>query len=161
MDSLDSEEAQTLAQEMEARAVYLLSLREHGRKELGYKLSQKFPLSEDYPGLVDIVLDKCEEHRWLSDERYVEAYVRQAMEKQQGPYKIKQALQMRTDRQDLVEAYLAMDDSDWADIATLALERKYGDTAKPSQAKEQARRMRFLQSRGFSQSQIWKAFRHA
>lgn len=161
MDSLESEDAQTLAQEMESRAVYLLSLREHGRKELGYKLSQKFPHSEDYPGLVDIVLDKCEEHRWLSDERYVETYVRQAIEKQQGPYKIKQALQMRTDRQDLVEDFLAMEDADWADIAIQALERKYGDSAKPSEAKEQARRMRFLQSRGFSQSQIWKAFRGA
>jgi regulatory protein len=161
MNLLESDDAQILAQEMESRAVYLLSQREHGRKELAYKLSQKFPQSEDYPGLVDIVLDKCEDQRWLSDERYVEAYVRQAMEKEQGPYKIKQALQMRTDRQDLVEAYLAMEDSDWADIAASALERKYGDTAKPSQAKEQARRMRFLQSRGFSQSQIWKAFRNA
>lgn len=160
MNSWDSEAAQSLAQEVESRAVFLLSQREHGRKELAVKLLQKFPLSEEFPGLIEMVLDRCAAQGWLSDERYVEAYIRQAMEKGQGPYKIKQALQMRTDRQDLVEAYLTLDDSDWADLAVSALVRKYGDSAKPLQAKEQARRMRFLQSRGFSQSQIWKAFRN-
>jgi len=104
------------------------------------------------------VLDKCVENNWLSDERYIETYVRQAMEKGQGPYKIRQTLRQRTHRDDLIDAYLAMDDSDWADLAKDALLKKYGAPVHSLERKEQARRMRFLQSRGFSQSQIWKAF---
>ncbi|MBD3612640.1 MAG: regulatory protein RecX [Hydrogenovibrio crunogenus] len=154
----EQDKRQELAQQLESRAVYLLSMREHGRKELTNKLIQKIAGVEDYPGLVDFVLDKCVENNWLSDERYIETYVRQAMEKGQGPYKIRQTLRQRTHRDDLIDAYLAMDDSDWADLAKDALLKKYGEPVHSLERKEQARRMRFLQSRGFSQSQIWKAF---
>lgn len=151
-------ERQELAQQVESRAVYLLSMREHGRKELANKLIQKFSEVENHPGLVDFVLDKCVENNWLSDERYIEAYVRQSMKKGQGPYKIRQTLRQRTSREDLVEAYLAMEDSDWVDLAKEVLQKKYGESSGSLERKEQAKRMRFLQSRGFSQSQIWKAF---
>lgn len=147
-----------LCQQLENRAVSLLAVREHGRKELKYKLLQKCPEAQDQPGLVDSALDSLEQKGWLSDVRFIEQYVRQACEKGQGPYKIRQALQQRSDVNELIEGYLAMDDQDWADIARASLVKKYGDAQQPSQAKEQARRMRFLQSRGFSQSQIWKAF---
>ncbi|MDG4812159.1 regulatory protein RecX [Hydrogenovibrio sp. 3SP14C1] len=154
----EQDERQELAKQLESRAVYLLSMREHGRKELANKLFQKFAEVENYPGLVDFVLDKCVENNWLSDERYIEAYVRQAMEKGQGPYKIRQTLRLRTSREDLVEVHLAMEDSDWADLAKEVLQKKYGKSSGSLERKEQAKRMRFLQSRGFSQSQIWKAF---
>lgn len=147
-----------LLQQLENRAVALLAIREHGRKELQYKLLQKCPEAQDQPGLVESALDELEQKGWLSDERYIEQYVRQACEKGQGPYKIRQALQQRSDANELIDGYLAMDDQDWAEIARDSLIKKYGDAQKPSEAKEQARRMRFLQSRGFSQSQIWKAF---
>jgi regulatory protein len=43
-------------------------------------------------------------------------------------------------------------------VARALLDKKYGETAKPAESKEQARRLRFLQSRGFSASQCYKAF---
>lgn len=146
---------------IQARAVYLLAMREHGSKELNVKLLQKFDYaqSENLPFLVDFVISECQENNYLSDERFIESYVRVAIEKGQGPYKIKQELQLKTAELDLVNAYLDLDESDWIDVASSVLEKKYGDTRKPKQIKEQAKRVRFLQSRGFSQNQIWKAFR--
>lgn len=147
-----------LIQQLENRAVALLAIREHGRKELKYKLLQKCPDAQNQPALVEFALDELEQKNWLSDERYIEQYVRQACEKGQGPYKIRQTLQQRSDANALIDGYLAMNDQDWAEIARESLIKKYGDAQQPTQAKEQVRRMRFLQSRGFSQSQIWKAF---
>lgn len=154
-----------LLQQLEARALQLLAQREHASKELAYKLNQKFlPLfsdanmTEKLPGLVILTLEKCLENGWLSDERYVEAYVHQSMLKGHGPYKIRQNLQQRCDRDDLIDAHLALDDSDWVEMAKEVLIKKFGDSKKPAAQKDQAKRMRFLQSRGFSQSQIWKVF---
>lgn len=152
-------EERELVKQLEARSVYLLSMREHGSKELKRKLLEKFSETENRPSLVDFVIQTCQKNGWLSDERFIEVSVRHGIEKGHGPYKIRQTLQQRTDASGLIEDYLAMDDSDWADIAKEALEKKYGDANKPKEMKEQARRMRFLQSRGFSQSQIWKAMR--
>ena len=104
------------------------------------------------------LLEQAQAENWQSDERYVEAYVHQALQKGQGPNKIRQTLQQRTSRSDLIEAYLALEDADWIDLARQALIKKYGDAQKPTQRNEQAKRMRFLQSRGFTSEQIWKSF---
>ena len=146
---------------IEGRAIYLLAMREHGSKELATKLNQKFASAEteNLPFLVDFVVSKCQENNTLSDERYIESYVRMAIDRGQGPYKIRQKLQLRTDEHHLIADYLALDEGVWIEVAREVLGKKYGDVRKPAVAKEQAKRMRFLQSRGFSQNQIWKAFR--
>jgi len=74
MAEVDSE----LLQQLENRAVALLAIREHGRKELKYKLLQKLPEAEKQPGLVDFALDELEEKGWLSEARFIERYVQQA-----------------------------------------------------------------------------------
>ncbi|WP_321324416.1 regulatory protein RecX [Thiomicrorhabdus sp.] len=169
---LSSEDKSTaeLAKKIEAKAVALLAMREHGSKELKQKLLAKFPetseLLADYaeqPGLVNLlvtdVLTLCQENNWQSDERYVEQAVRNYVDKGHGPQKIRQKLQQACYNNDLISAALDWDESDWAELAQQALEKKYGSCKKPTEQKEQARRMRFLQSRGFAQSTIWKAFR--
>ncbi len=159
-ESVWNEDDLALALKIEGRAIYLLAMREHGSKELATKLRQKFETAEteNLPDLVDFVVSKCQENNALSDERYVESYVRMSLEKGQGPYKIKQKLQLRTDEDQLIASYLALDESEWIALAKSTLDKKYGDAIKPEERKEQAKRMRFLQSRGFSQNQIWKAF---
>ncbi|HHS99325.1 MAG TPA: regulatory protein RecX [Thiomicrospira sp.] len=159
-----------LAKKIEAKAVALLAMREHGSKELQQKLLKKFPettelLAEysEQPGLVkqlvDDVLALCKQNNWQSDERYLEQAVRNYVAKGHGPQKIRQKLQQACYDSDLISAALDWDESDWTELAQTVLEKKYGDSQKPAEQKEQARRMRFLQSRGFSQSTIWKAFR--
>ncbi len=157
--------AQALQQQIQARAVYLLAMREHGDLELTQKLRQKFKsiaqvqaLLEELPFLVQETLVICQHENWQSDVRYIEAYVRQAFEKGQGAYKIRQNLQGRTSHQIEVEQALALDDEVWIELAQTVLDKKYGDHELPEQRKEQAKMMRFLQSRGFSQTQIYKSF---
>lgn len=148
-----------LTRQAEARALALLSMREHGDLELITKLEQKLPALQNQPGLVKIVLENCQKQGWQSDERFIEAYVHQGLDKGYGPYKIRQALLNKTSRSDLLDAALELGDEDWIEHARAALEKKYGDLEKPKARNEQAKRMRFLQSRGFTQSQIYKAFR--
>ncbi|WP_040725786.1 regulatory protein RecX [Thiomicrorhabdus sp. Kp2] len=159
-----------LAKKIEAKAVALLAMREHGSKELKQKLLTKIPetpelLAEyaEQPGLVGLlvtdVLKLCQENNWQSDERYVEQAVRNYVNKGHGPQKIRQKLQQTCYDNSLISAALDWDESDWVELAQQALEKKYGDCKKPTEQKEQAKRMRFLQSRGFAQSTIWKAFR--
>lgn len=165
-----SEPIEELAKKVESRAVYLLGMREHGAKELKTKLLTKFPETEallsecqEIPGfmndLIDDVLQRCQANNWQSDERYIEQSVRNWAAKGTGPIKIHQKLQQATDRDDLIALYLDWDDREWLELVLDVLIKKYGDTQRPTEQKEQARRMRFLQSRGFSSEVIWKAFR--
>lgn len=154
---LDSPEE--LFKTMLGRAQYLLAMREHGAKELKTKLCQKFAEYEQAPGLVDEIIRLCQEKNWQSDERYVESYVRMATQKGQGPIKIRQALMRASDDLASMDAHLNLDDDVWCEIAQAALEKKYQDAHKPTDRKEHAKRLRFLQSRGFSGSQCYKAFK--
>ena len=161
-----------LNQQIESRAVALLAMREHGDKELHHKLTQKFPLSEALQQQYQIdaaclatmiaeVVDHCQQENWQSDERFIEQSVRSLTEKGQGPMKIRQKLQRASSRSDLISAYLDWDTSDWIDLARGVLEKKYGNCEKPKQRNEQAKRMRFLQSRGFGSDVIWQAFKNS
>jgi len=163
------DEVQALARQIESRAVYLLGIREHGAKELKSKLLTKFPetpelLAEckELPGLVksliEDVLQRCQENNWQSDERYIEIGVRNWTAKGSGPIKIRQKLMQGSYREDLISQYLDWDDSEWLELARSVLLKKYGNTQKPDERNEQAKRMRFLQSRGFSPHLIWQAF---
>lgn len=168
-ESAAFEEVQKLAKQIESRAVYLLGMREHGLKELRSKLRTKFPETpemleacQEIPGLVndlvDDALQRCQQNNWQSDERYIEQAVRNWTLKGSGPNKIRQKLSITTDRDDLISSYLDWDDSEWIELAKEVLIKKYGDTHKPEARNEQAKRMRFLQSRGFAPNTIWKAF---
>lgn len=141
------------------RAQYLLAMREHGAKELKIKLLQKIPELGETPGLVDEIIVYCRQQGWQSDARYIESYVRMAIEKGQGALKIRHALLQATDDMAQVEAELGLDETDWLDVARAVLIKKYGDTRRPTERKEHARRLRFLQSRGFNAAQCYKAFK--
>ncbi|BCN92921.1 hypothetical protein THMIRHAM_07060 [Thiomicrorhabdus immobilis] len=170
IDGITVADVAELSQKIEAKAVALLAMREHGAKELRQKLLTKFPETPELlaqyaeqPGLVkrlvSEVIELCRMNNWQSDERYIEQAVRNYVDKGHGPQKIRQKLQQTCDDSALISAALDWDESDWAELAQRVLEKKYGDAKKPAEQKEQARRMRFLQSRGFAPSTIWKAFR--
>ncbi|WP_319379930.1 regulatory protein RecX [Thiomicrorhabdus sp.] len=157
-------------QQIEARAVALLAQREHGLKELRQKLRTKFPWSAELQEesgldqaalseLIDDVLQLCVKRRWQSDERYIEQAVNSLSGKGQGPLKIRQKLQQTCDDEHLIDVYLDWEEDDWVSSARQILEKKYASSRRPEEMKEQAKRMRFLQSRGFYASTIRKAFR--
>lgn len=164
----------TLRQQIEAKAIALLAIREHGTRELRQKLLQKFaqePVFGDFANnaeknstgrvseLVDEVLAYCQEQNWQSDARYVEQAVASMMHKGQGPLKIRQKLQQACRDGGAIEAGLDIGQADWLEVMREALIKKYGDVHNPVSRNEQAKRMRFLQSRGFPAEWIWKVFR--
>lgn len=167
----DSEKAlEQLFNRIESRAVLLLAIREHGAKELKTKLISKFPETDELlletqepagllKRLVEDVIEYCQSQGWQSDERYMEQVVSSMMEKGQGPNKIRQKLQQACQDSSLISHYLNLDTEVWLEVACEVVLKKYGDLSRPANRNEQAKRMRFLQSRGFSPELIWKVFR--
>jgi regulatory protein len=133
--------------ELHARALRLLARREHSRAELARKLAPR-ALS---PEALNTLLDALEQNKQLSNERYAEARAHQLARKY-GAARIRQDLKAKG-----IDASLVAKVSSAGDLARARaiLARKYRVPA--TTPKERARRMRFLQSRGFSS----EAIRHA
>ncbi len=135
--------------ELRARALRLLARREHSRLELTRKLA---PHAESEASLED-VLGRLVEKKQLSDEGYAAERVRWLARKY-GAAKIRHDLKSKGVAPELVERVSSKDDRERAaDI----LRRKFRAPALTRE--ERARRMRFLQSRGFSSDVIWQTLR--
>ena len=133
--------------ELRARALRLLARREHTRKELEGKLSPHAGSSEELQGLIAGLKQKNQ----LSDERFAEERARR-LSRKYGPARIRQDLKARGVSDDLVARFSSS--ADELQRAKAILERKYRTPA--STREERAKRMRFLQSRGFSSEIIFK-----
>jgi regulatory protein len=125
---------------LKARALRHLARREHSRAELSRKLA---PHAESAEALL-FLLDELESKKQLSDERYAEVRSHW-MARKYGAARIRQDLKSNGVSGDVVARVSAEGE---LDRAKAILARKYRDAA--STREEKARRMRFLQSRGFS-----------
>ena len=132
-------------QELRARALRLLARREHTRLELGRKLAPHAESSEALAAL----LDALERKNQLSDVRYAEERSRQLARKY-GAARIRQDLRSKGIGDALLERVSSAGE---LERARAILERKYRTPA--ATRRELARRMRFLQSRGFSSEVIF------
>jgi regulatory protein len=129
--------------------VRLLAAREHTRAELQRKLS-----SRGYPAdVVSAVLDDLAERGLQSDERYTEQYVALRTRKGYGPLRIRAELGERGVPETLIEAWLDPRDPDWRARLREVASAKFG-ADRPIDRKEMARRVRFLEYRGFAADQI-------
>ena len=126
--------------ELKARALRFLARREHSRAELSRKLA---PHAESAEALL-FLLDELEKRKQLSDERYAEVRAHW-MARKYGAAKIRQDLKAKGVAEE-VAARVSTDGE--LERARAILARKYRDAA--TTAEEKARRMRFLQGRGFS-----------
>ena len=127
----------------------LLARREHSRVEIFRKLSAKF---EDLEQL-NHVLDELESENLLSDSRFAEEFVRYRGNRGFGPLHIQADLKNRGVSDEIISDYLNSADSHWYENLSELYQKRYSGIPV-SDRKEQGKRMRFLQSRGFSQSQI-------
>lgn len=137
-------------------AMNLLARREHSRAELAEKLGRKLPGQVDYSTLIGEVLDRLSEDGLQSDRRFAEAFLRARYNKGQGPRRIIQELNRYGVASALVSDIFAASDIDWYEQARSVAKKKYGD-GPPKNMREKARRMRFLQYRGFEGDQIGQA----
>ena len=134
------------AVELRARALRLLARREHSRLELARKLS---PHAES-PEALGQLISQLKAKNQLSDERFAEERVRW-LGRKYGAAKIRHDLKSKGIDPAIVERVSSKDDLQRAaDI----LKRKF--RAPAATREERARRMRFLQSRGFSSEIIFK-----
>ena len=133
--------------ELRARALRFLVRREHSRAELERKLAPHAESPEALNAVVDLLLSK----KHLSDERFAEERAR-SLSRKYGAARIRQDLKARG-----VADEIAGRVSETGDLerAKAILARKYRDAAATRE--EQARRARFLQSRGFSYEVIRRA----
>jgi len=136
--------------ELKARALRYLVRREHSRQELARKLA---PHAES-PEAVAALLDGLAANKQLSDERFAQERAR-SLSRKFGASKIRHDLRSRG-ISDEISARAAADSND-LETATKILNRKYREA--PATREELAKRMRFLQGRGFSYDVIAKVFK--
>ncbi|WP_066015167.1 regulatory protein RecX [Endozoicomonas atrinae] len=134
-------------------AMNLLAQREYSRKELFRKLGL---LSQDSE-LIDAVLNWLESDRLLSDDRFVEGFIRSRIQKGHGPMRISQDLRQKGVDSEAISLALEAAEADWYELAESARIKKFGGAA-PSEPKEKARQIRFLQYRGFPAGVVMALF---
>jgi len=126
--------------QLKARALRFLVRREHSRAELVRKLA---PHAESEAAL-NAVVDLLQSKKQLSDERFAEERAR-SLSRKYGAAMIRQDLKERGVAEEIVERVSADGD---LETARAVLSRKYRIPATTRE--EQAKRARFLQSRGFT-----------
>lgn len=133
--------------ELRARALRLLARREHTRQELEGKLSPHAGSSEDLQNLISGLKQKNQ----LSEERFAEERARR-LSRKYGAARIRQDLKAKGVSEELISRFSPSENE--MQKAKEILERKYRTPAATRE--EKAKRMRFLQSRGFSSEIIFK-----
>ena len=130
-------------------AMDLLARREHSLLELDNKLTRRFGANP----LIYSELERLRDERLQSDERFAEAYIYGRAQRLYGPTRIKVELRERGISDTVIAASLRSAQIDWyANLEKLA-SNKFG--AKPAvDFNEKAKRMRFLQYRGFDAEAI-------
>ena len=143
-------EGSLTGQRLRGTAFALLAKREHSREELKNKLL----LYGACPIELEPLLAELTGNNYQSDERMAGMLVRANMRKGRGPARIQQELKKHHIDVELAEDDL--DDVNWLHQAMLLRMGKFGE-ALPTDQKEKARQVRFLQYRGFDLAICLKA----
>ena len=131
--------------ELRARALRLLARREHSRAELGRKLAPRAAS----PDALESLLDSLEQKKQLSNERFATERAR-VLSRKFGAARIRQDLTSKGVDRETIDRISAEGEFE---RARSILQRKYREPAATRE--ERAKRMRFLQSRGFSSEIIF------
>lgn len=135
-----------------ARAIGLLSRREHSARELRLKLQARGLAPEEAAAAVA----KVGEAGWQDDARFAEMLVRSRAEQGYGPRRIAAELKMHGLGEDLVAAALHEAGQDWPALARRLAQRRYGPlfASDPTAARKAAE---LLYRRGFDGDQVRRA----
>ena len=142
--------------ELRLAAMDLLARREHARKELAAKLSKRFRSRELSADSLERVLDRLEEEALLSDARFAASTLRQLASRGYGPRRVLSTLREKGVGELAPEALATAAENgiDWVAEAEQAYRKKFsgqpisGDWS--ARQREKAKRLRFMQYRGFS-----------
>jgi len=139
-------------QEARKKAMDFLARREYGQTELIRKLADKgFDRDVAANAVAQLTEDGLQ-----SDERFSESFVQSRINQGKGPVRIRIDLGQKGIGDSIVEVALEEADPDWRALAREQRIKKFGPDL-PTDFKEKARQMRFLQYRGFEQGHIQAA----
>ncbi|TAN86482.1 MAG: recombination regulator RecX [Gallionella sp.] len=142
---------------LRARALQYLARREYSRAELRGKLLPYTQADEDFEQLqpvdLDALLDDLTARGWLSDARAATQLLH-AKRSRFGTQRITHELRQKGIPEELIGAALPALKESELDAAREVWRKKFGTL--PQDAKEKARQVRFLQSRGFGMDVIFK-----
>ncbi len=142
---------------LRTRALQYLARREYSRAELAAKLRPYAQVEDDFEQLQPIdlesLLDNLTASDWLSDERAATQLLH-ARRPRFGTQRITHEMHQKGLSEELIaDALPALKDSE-LETARDVWQRKFGTL--PHDAKEKAKQMRFMQSRGFGFDVIFK-----
>ncbi len=131
-----------------------LARREHSADELVGKLKKRFGRDAVTVQAIVATIEDLAHEGLQSDSRFASGVVRQCLIKGLGPHRVNQTLREKGLSMRWEQAVdPAESDIDWFDRAEQVYQKRFGNTPLPEQRddrrKEQARRARFMQYRGF------------
>jgi regulatory protein len=137
---------------LRARAMRFLARREHSREELRRKLAPKLQEGED----LEAVLDDLAVRGWLSDARFAEHTAR-AKARRFGPLKLVHYLKSRGVGAEAIAAGVRAAGEQGTPQMEAVWKSRF--KAAPTDEREKARQVRFLQGRGFALEDIFRFLR--
>lgn len=140
-------------EQIRAICLRLLARREHSRYELLNKLQARGVARN----LSQPVIDDLAEQGWQSDLRFAESLCRNRIDKGYGPLRISYELQQHGVDHYPLENVVVETAGGWANLIERVYRSKFSLERSLSH-KEKAKRMRFLQQRGFPGEMIQSLF---
>lgn len=135
------------------KALALLDLRAHSRKELKQKLLQRFSESQE---MIEGVLDELQRLELINDSRFAEMLVSHLIQKPIGRMKIMAEAHHKGLSRESVEHELL--NLEWSEIDSCrrALESKEARITEADPRRRKMKLFQFLRSRGFTDPVIYK-----
>ncbi|MGL4204899.1 MAG: regulatory protein RecX [Aeromonadaceae bacterium] len=130
-----------------ARAVRLLTRREHSGQEIRKRLADEYS-----PRIIEAVVQACLQRDWLNEERMLASAIRARVAKGLGPVRIAHELRLKGLCRDAIQQALASEEYDWFALAREQARRKVPSPGALERS-ARARLLGFLQRRGFNSEQ--------
>lgn len=140
-----NDSAEASAADIRLAAMNLLARREHSLQELRQKLSRRFA---DSPFL-ETSMARLTQENLQSNARFAYSYAQSRSDRGYGPIRIRHELGQRGLSDTEISDAMSALEMNWHEAAAGVLLKKFG-TAPANDLKDKARRIRFLQYRGFS-----------
>jgi regulatory protein len=131
-------------------AIRYLARREYSTKELQQRLHAKAYDADE----ITEVLAELRKNNYQNDGRFAEGVIRNRVNRGYGWHYIEQELKQKGISNDLISELRNNQQIDWYNIAELAYNKRFGDSAIVD-IKDKAKRLRFLQARGFANDDIF------
>lgn len=142
-------------QDLYDQAVTLLAKRDYASGEIKRCL-KRYSSDEDS---INSVMDRLISHHYLDDSRLIEKEIKKQLAKRHGPSRIKQELRQKGLELLAIEQALEDLDVDWLELAEELRIKKFGDEL-PTDPKEKAKQIRYLQYRGHTMGIIIELLSH-